>query len=59
MIDNKPFSLQNVSNPRIVYGHAARRAFLMDDKALIFEQNDKMYRIRQKKQSFDINMKEN
>ena len=58
MIDNKPFSLQNVSNPRIVCGHAAHRAFLMDDKALIFEQNDKMYRIRQKKQSFDISMKE-
>jgi hypothetical protein len=30
----------------------------MDDKALIFEQNDKMYRIHQKKQSFDISMKE-
>jgi hypothetical protein len=59
MIDNKPFSLQNVSNPRIVCGHAAHCAFLMDDKALIFEQNDKMYRIHQKKQSFDINMKEN
>ena len=68
MIDNKPFSLQNVSNPRIVCGHAAHCTFLMDDKALIFEQNDKMYifeqndkmyRIHQKKQSFDINMKEN
>ena len=59
MIDNKPFSLQNVSNPRIVCGHAAHRAFLMDDKTLIFEQNDKMYRIHQKKQSFDISMKEN
>jgi len=41
-----------------VCGHAAHCAFLMDDKALIFEQNDKMYRIHQKKQSFDISMKE-